>query len=347
MLNYYQRMNEIYSHLQDNESKIIFEARIDYLLSNNEEKYMETIGEYYKDWRSKELEEAIKKANPKGIIIFGCGHDGKITKKLLGFWDYEVSYFCDNYRHGEITDGIKVLSVDDVIETKRDYLIIIGSSRYGKEMYIELVQKGFSQAKILLPKYKYLHAARGRQYFDIFEPKKNEVYIDAGTFDGKTVLDFNDWTKENYKKIYAFEPINAMCEVISKQIKENCIKNIEVKNNAVWNQKETILFKEDGPGSQVNENGKIEVKGISIDDVAENEKVTFIKMDIEGSELKALEGAKRTIVKHQPRLAICIYHRPLDVIEIASYILELVPEYKFYIRHYASSMWETVLYAEV
>lgn len=68
-------------------------------------------------------------------------------------------------------------------------------------------------------------------------------------------------------------------------------------------------------------------------------------MDVEGSELKALQGAKNTIINNRPRLAICIYHKPIDVIEIASYILELVPEYKFYIRHYTSHMWETVLYA--
>lgn len=68
-------------------------------------------------------------------------------------------------------------------------------------------------------------------------------------------------------------------------------------------------------------------------------------MDIEGSELKALEGAKATIMKNHPRLAICIYHKPMDVIEIPFYIQKLVPEYKFYIRHYASNMWETVLYA--
>lgn len=68
-------------------------------------------------------------------------------------------------------------------------------------------------------------------------------------------------------------------------------------------------------------------------------------MDIEGSELKALKGAEKTIRENKPRLAICIYHKRMDLIEIAAYLLKLVPEYRFYIRHYWSNMWETVLYA--
>lgn len=82
-----------------------------------------------------------------------------------------------------------------------------------------------------------------------------------------------------------------------------------------------------------------------IDDVV-HEKVTFIKMDVEGSELKALHGAKKSIKKHLPRLAISIYHKPEDIVEIPEYILSLHNGYQFYIRHHVP--WlnnETVLYA--
>lgn len=71
----------------------------------------------------------------------------------------------------------------------------------------------------------------------------------------------------------------------------------------------------------------------------------MIKMDIEGSELRALEGAKQLIQKYKPRLAICIYHRPEDVTDILQYIRTLVPEYKLYIRHHAINQCETVVYA--
>ncbi len=68
-------------------------------------------------------------------------------------------------------------------------------------------------------------------------------------------------------------------------------------------------------------------------------------MDVEGSEMNALIGASKTIRRDHPRLAICIYHKEIDFIKLSSYILQLYPEYKLYIRHYTSYIWETVLYA--
>lgn len=75
------------------------------------------------------------------------------------------------------------------------------------------------------------------------------------------------------------------------------------------------------------------------------DKVTFIKMDVEGSELESLKGAKNTILRDKPKLAICIYHKPEDMVTIPLYIKELVPEYKLYVRHHSNSWAETVLYA--
>ena len=79
--------------------------------------------------------------------------------------------------------------------------------------------------------------------------------------------------------------------------------------------------------------------------VAEEDKVTFIKMDVEGAELESLKGAKETILRNKPKLAICIYHKPDDLIDIPLYINELVPEYKLYIRHHSNDRGETALYA--
>ena len=79
--------------------------------------------------------------------------------------------------------------------------------------------------------------------------------------------------------------------------------------------------------------------------IAEGDKVTFIKMDVEGAELESLKGAEKTIRRDKPKLAICIYHKPEDMWTIPLYIKELVPEYKLYIRHHSSGVCETVLYA--
>ena len=79
-------------------------------------------------------------------------------------------------------------------------------------------------------------------------------------------------------------------------------------------------------------------------------------MDIEGAEMSALKGAKETIDKYKPKLAICLYHSlcfyhvPLeDYWNIPLYLHRLVPEYSFYIRNdslYNDNL-QTVLYAVV
>ena len=80
-------------------------------------------------------------------------------------------------------------------------------------------------------------------------------------------------------------------------------------------------------------------------DLLGGRKVTFLKMDIEGSELAALRGAERIIREQRPKLAICVYHKPEDMWEIPSFILSCHPDYKLYLRHHSMLADETVLYA--
>lgn len=97
----------------------------------------------------------------------------------------------------------------------------------------------------------------------------------------------------------------------------------------------------------ISDEGEIIVETDTIDNVLAGGKVTFIKMDIEGTELASLKGAAKTIRKYKPKLAICIYHKKEDLWEIQDYISRLVPEYKFYMRAYEDTATELVLYAIV
>jgi len=68
-------------------------------------------------------------------------------------------------------------------------------------------------------------------------------------------------------------------------------------------------------------------------------------MDIEGSELNALKGAEAVIRKYHPVLAVCVYHKKEDLLEIPQYIKSLYPGYKLYLRTYSKYCQELVLYA--
>jgi hypothetical protein len=74
-------------------------------------------------------------------------------------------------------------------------------------------------------------------------------------------------------------------------------------------------------------------------------RVDFIKMDIEGSELNALRGAEGTILGFKPKLAISIYHRDSDFIEIPNYLRKLDVGYEFFLDHFTVYGEETILFA--
>ena len=135
---------------------------------------------------------------------------------------------------------------------------------------------------------------------------------------------------------------------------ENCkeYQHIEVLPYGLWSEKTKLTFLSgEGSLSTVFKKSRIpKYKAISldvdsIDDLCAAEKVTLIKMDIEGSEQEALRGAEKVIKRDKPRLAICIYHKPEDFYEIPLMIKAMVPEYKLYIRHHSESWHETVVYA--
>lgn len=193
------------------------------------------------------------------------------------------------------------------------------------------------------------------QYFceDIIRLTEGEIMLDVGASYADTLEDILKRTNNKFKKIYCFELDKECIEKIEKVKKDTQLDNIEIINKGAWNKADTLTFTSNptqGRSKIIDSNSEsnqvFKVETIDIDSVIDNG-VTFIKMDIEGAELKALEGAKEVIKKYKPRLAICVYHKIEDIIDIYDYITKLVPEYKVYLRHHNISGPETVLYAVI
>ena len=124
------------------------------------------------------------------------------------------------------------------------------------------------------------------------------------------------------------------------------VKKVTLIEKGAWSKKGEIGFSGNGMiMGHVDSNATESIKVDTIDNVLHGERVTFIKMDIEGSELEALRGAEESIRKYKPRLAICIYHKPEDIWTLPLELLKFNPEYQFLIRPYWSTDCETVLYA--
>lgn len=179
-----------------------------------------------------------------------------------------------------------------------------------------------------------------REFF-CFSPE--EVFVDGGAYTGDTIEDFMRVTDGHYRKIYAFEPATEIYQQLLQNVGNN--SKIECIQSGLWSRNTTMKFNDmNTDGSSIDENGEITVNVKSIDETI-SEEVTFIKMDIEGSELEALKGAEKTIKKYHPKLAICIYHKYDDLWRIPLYIHQLEPKYKLYIRHHSLGCSDTVLYA--
>jgi hypothetical protein len=117
---------------------------------------------------------------------------------------------------------------------------------------------------------------------------------------------------------------------------------------AVGAQNARVRFKATSTaGSRVDASGTYEAECRSLDDVLMEQQVvpTYIKMDIEGAEPEAIEGAARTLSEHAPVLAVCLYHRCDHLWRIPLLIKKLAPDYNIFIRRYAEECWELVCYA--
>jgi len=101
----------------------------------------------------------------------------------------------------------------------------------------------------------------------------------------------------------------------------------------------------DGMGSREAAEGNMVIQCVAIDDALGGFLPTYVKMDIEGTELDALEGARKTIAATRPSLAIALYHQPEHLWEIPLMIASWGLGYRLEIRGHAYNSFETVLYA--
>jgi FkbM family methyltransferase len=123
-------------------------------------------------------------------------------------------------------------------------------------------------------------------------------------------------------------------------------KRVEPINAGLHRRKATLHFDNAGTrGSILVEKGGIEVPVVGLDEVLGGDRVTYIKMNIEGAELEALKGGERAIKRWAPKLAISAYHRPSDLWQVPDMVRSLRPDYKLYLRQHDGGVIETVLYA--
>ena len=190
----------------------------------------------------------------------------------------------------------------------------------------------------------------------------DECFVDVGAFDGDTMKDFLSRVNGKFDAIHAFEMDKDNFFLLKNAVNTlpgELHSKIKLYNCGAWEEKQTVRYFSGQSGSRIIPDGEdgayVEAYTERLDDVLSNERVTFIKMDIEGAEISALKGAASIIKKQKPKLAIACYHRlrgddytgSSDLFDVPAYIKSLVPEYKILIRHHTITRecHETVCYA--
>ena len=163
----------------------------------------------------------------------------------------------------------------------------------------------------------------------------NDVVIDAGANMGVFSMFA---VAKGAAKVYAFEPMEYICEILTRNININHYENIvavvplALSNNTGTNAiYYTIGHLQDASFVIGNGNTERMIPCTTLDEWVQEKRITrvdFIKADIEGSERDFLTGAQETLRKFKPRLAICTYHLPDDPQVLAQLIRKANPEYK-------------------
>ena len=351
-MNLIEKIEKVSNLLEDEWSRKIFENRICFsytIASSGRSKGgVEDGFNFYKTSCIPEIESRFD--SNREYLIAGAGKLGCKTAKALRHAGYEVIGFLDNNqtKYGKTLEGITIYSYEWLYE-KKDSVIVIANPRYGRDFYRQVKAYRYPEENILYCLDGDLLTKFGNEYFDVpvHEIGKNEIFIDAGCLDGEDSKRFIEWCGGEYKKIIAVEPSKRSERIVRNSLSDY---QVEVLNVALGEKDGEIEFYDiyDHPGgSGINEKEnafryKMPIK--RIDDIAGNQHITFIKMDIEGSEIAALKGTENIIKRDKPILAVSVYHNEDDVVDIPLLISGMREDYKFYLRHYSNTLCDLVLY---
>lgn len=346
----YKDIKILHDALYDEESRYIFRQKIAYSLSEKWEDLKALLlyvkgQQRHKTFDILSLLEKPQDFRDKPIVVFGVGAWGEVCTQILNLSNLRIDCYCDNSKAkiGTMFYGKMVLSPSEMQEKYSNALVIIAVDRFGDEIAEQLRQCGFDDEQIV-----HLRDTRQKVYFDqeIVSPVGEDVFVDGGCYDGYTTEEFLRWT-DTAKKIYAFEPDAGNYKVCEKYFRNNVTVPYTLEMAGLYKTNSILSFSDTHDvASRFSETGQVQVTVVSLDEVVgPKEKVTFIKLDIEGMELDALHGAVHTLQRCQPTMAICLYHKSEDIWEIPRFVHEVLPSHRLYIRHYSPWVFDTLLYA--
>ena len=275
------------------------------------------------------IEDCLFVVNPYSSLRFFC-----VDEELSS--DERISFTDSRY------NKIKKIFVDS---TSKKHFELLTTAKYYENIndtYELVLYKEIKDMFFAKEDYweQYIFAKNSNNWATVF---------DCGAYIGDSVSSICNNIPQNNIVYYAFEPLHENAEKMLKNDFPMC-NEFKVYECGVGICDEVITFqmsdgeKKDGgrfvdKKNQTNLDCELQIR--SLDHMKlEIRGQLYIKMDIEGSELGALKGAEQTIKNNRPCLAICLYHRKNDLLEIPEYLNRLLSNYSFYLRGgYHTVLW--------
>ena len=198
-----------------------------------------------------------------------------------------------------------------------------------------------------------------------FSGNFEETFVDAGAFVGDTVERFIWENLGTFRHIHAFEPGYRQFRALERRMErlaaEWAIDPASVSlvraglSDTPGRMACTFLndaplrhgLSQMAPEAGGEPEGPASARVLTLDDYLGGRPISFLKADVEGMEMELLRGAQRTIRACRPKMALCVYHYPSHLYEVAEYVRELVPEYRFILRQHVPLFGDFVLYCWV
>ena len=163
--------------------------------------------------------------------------------------------------------------------------------------------------------------------------EKNCSFIDLGAYRGDTLLRFTEMFPE-FSSATAVEPERHSFKKLTE-----CAGGLAIPVTCV----NAIISDTCGTAMITDSRGRgtraakadtgHEIAKVTVDSFEDSRNTGFIKFDVEGSELAAIEGAGNTIANRKPQMKIACYHKSADLFEIPEKVFEIRDDYRIYMRH--------------
>lgn len=283
-------------------------------------------------WRAKATETMTERLRP--LLERGCA---RVLSFAPLFWkhpEHFLPHYSFDLPHKVLQQSGAVLEVFDLWEDDASRAEFLAQIRWRLRLDFDGLPRPVGH-EIYFPD-------------DLVGGRPDEIYADCGAYNGDTLASFLRLRGDEFRHYEAFEadPANfAQLKAYVGALPDNTRRKVGVHSLAIGARREKVWFDAAGTEASSVGSGSLEVDCAPLDELMADRPPSWIKMDIEGSEPLALQGARKIIGSRQPVLSVCVYHQQDHVWTLPQLIRTCSDRYRYFLRPHLLESWDLVLYA--